>query len=350
MEKIHIGFMKDLRIHEFCALYDLITGCIDADKIDDRYVKAAFEKVEGHTDELFYIKKPERNDHTPIMRELIKLRTEYLICLRKKTEASLFSPVSEERKAAKTFYKMLIASKKDLYKPTLVKQKVMVDWLTYDIEGWRGAQEALDYLGFQYIVDAIVEVSASIQVHKFARMKDKRKTSDRSDGLRALVYKDLKILIDTINFLLERHQYDEEESIYSKFAVDINIELMRLRREFKSRNTKRKNRKEKVKEKEKEVAVSASSGVEELHLPEGKEVQQELHSSHTIIEIPKVIQNPPPIQAQPAKEKNYVLEVIKDAERETAPVRLLYMEQQFDSSFPDDVDVPNLRLLLSRNV
>ena len=287
MEKIQIGFMKDLRIHEFSELYCQIVHSIDADKIDDIYIKTALENVKRHVREVYYIEKPQRNAHTPIIREQIRLRTEYIMSLRKKTEGCLLSPIAEERKAAEVFYEMLSTFKKDLYKPTLHKQKFFVDWLVDDIEEWGGAREAIDYLGFQYIIDAIVEISASIQTHIIKRLDNKMEIQNRSEGLRALVYKDLKTFIDAISFMLQKHQNEEEQSIYYEISSDINMTLKPFMRDFKIRNSKRKNKKERQKE--------ANLAVNELINSSQKIVQPEKLENHPIKEaknLPMVIIEP----------------------------------------------------------
>lgn len=48
MQKLHVGFMKDLRNREFDSLYGYIIKVMNAHKLDDGNIKIAFERVKPH--------------------------------------------------------------------------------------------------------------------------------------------------------------------------------------------------------------------------------------------------------------------------------------------------------------
>lgn len=101
MKKMHVSFVKDLRNREFSLLIDNIAELFAESKSENQSLKKATENLQSHDNKLLQLKdtKP-RHYLTKIIKEKVDNRTEYLVCLRMRIEAALFSPIPQERVAA----------------------------------------------------------------------------------------------------------------------------------------------------------------------------------------------------------------------------------------------------------
>ena len=93
MEKLHLGFMKDLRNYEFGELFNHIVHALENEKIKIDSLAIVSERIKSHSKELTLMNNVKlTHPLTSFIQEQVNTRTEYLACLRLTVDAKMLSP------------------------------------------------------------------------------------------------------------------------------------------------------------------------------------------------------------------------------------------------------------------
>ena len=245
MDKLHIGFMKDLRNWEFHSLYNYIIEVVDTEDLEDDKLKIAFERIKPYKVKFEYAFKPrDKNKYSIANQELIRLRTEYLISLRKRVESFMLSHLPKERDAGNVIQSVLSLFGKKYYVPTIITQNVLVENLLFHINNDENFKKAISTLDLNGLMTEIAKMSEVIMFNFGQCIFTNGERIYKRKDVRKEAYRDLKMMVDTINFLYLFSKDNEEESAdLKKLMLRINGLLKYFHTPLKSRIIKNKNRK-----------------------------------------------------------------------------------------------------------
>lgn len=235
--------MKDLKNHEFEGVYCDIIKLIDSKRVDDTNIQLAFTRIKSHVKNFDALRKPQRNKHSILNKELTLRRTDYLISLRLRVQSYMRSHLPEERVAAKLINSILGIYGKKYYVPTIVTQTTLVHDIVIYKEQNKGFKEAFALLGLTGLIDTIIEMTEEIMNNLNLRISENGANKKRKSGVRKVAYKDMKVLIDTINLMYVINIDNKEKRVIAENLMwDINSIFKDYRTPMRSRHTKRKNR------------------------------------------------------------------------------------------------------------
>ena len=244
MKKLHASFMKDLK-NEFDGLYCYIISQLETEKVVDNNIKKAFEKVKSHQHKLNKIIPCKPCKYSVANKKLTRTRTDYLISLRLRVQSYLRSHKQDERVAAACIYSVLEQYGKKYYVATLFTQMDLVDDLILNIKTHKEFEEAFTLLGLNDLMDTIAKITKKIVKNYGGRILDNLKSKDSRKGVRKAAYRDMKIMVDAINFMLDINSDNPEKTAEAESLILVIDGLFKdYRTPMKSRNTKRKNKKE----------------------------------------------------------------------------------------------------------
>lgn len=267
MQKVHINFMKDLRNIEFEELFGIISSVVAIENIGLPTLTIAIDQLQQHTQELSKMNYQKiRHPLTPIIREQVNTRSQYLICLRMTIDAKMMGHKHEQRLAAQCLQSWLKSCKEDIYSPTISKQSRMVDNLIADRKESADIKEATALLDLDDLLSEIVELTANIRRNQLARVNDKDIYEVDGQALRKAAYKDLKILIN----VLESNYYiganEEQRNQLAALNDVLNESLKDFRTLLKSKRTKRKNKIESATAKKELIESKVENNQQELEI------------------------------------------------------------------------------------
>ena len=245
MEKLHIGFMKDLRNWEFHSLYKHIIDKMDRQQLEEGNIKQSFERVKSHTPNFHHaLTRRGKNEYSVANQELTRLRTNYLISLRKGVESNMLTYLPKRRDAANIIHNVLAGYGKEYYVPSISTQANLVDDLVAYIDRSENFRDALMLLDLMDLMNEIVRISDEIMHNLGQRIITNGERKSRRAGVRKTAYEDLKTMIEVINAYRRVNRYDEEKSEkVESLMEDIDSCLKVFRTQLRSRATKSKNKK-----------------------------------------------------------------------------------------------------------
>lgn len=283
MKNIHISFMKNLRNIEFEELFDIVSTIVAAENIGLPTLTMACEQLQPHAQELSKMNNQKiKHPLTPIIREQVNTRTEYLACLRMTVDANLLWHKPEQRVAAERPQFWLKSYKDDIYAPTISTQSAMVENLMADRREDATIKAATALLDLDDLLDEIVKLTANIRRNQLARINDKDIYEVDGQAMRKAAYKDLKVLVTVIDSSYRIGANEKQRDQLAALSSTLNASLQDFRTLLKSRNTKRKNKKG--------ISVAAAK---ELKYNEAKEPEPQLDNN----KLPMVIYDELPIPA-----------------------------------------------------
>ena len=249
MQKMYIGFVKDLKNWEFLELIRLIDSSLgDLAISDEKYVN--IELLQLATDLKSHLKpllllKHANSSHplTAVMNEKLYLRTEYLACMRLAIETGLLWITPEVRDVANTLKCWLESYKKDLYRTTIFEQTNVVRSIINDKNTKGNIQEAITLLKLDSLLDNIFELTEEIMLIYKLRNREKSQLKSSVIGLRENAFKDLKFIVNAIPIAYNRAS-DEDKKELIMLSRSIGSDLKIFRSKLRSRRSKSKNRKE----------------------------------------------------------------------------------------------------------
>lgn len=243
MKKIHINFMNNLRNGEFAKLYKQICSNIDAEKLPDEHVKRFFLDITRHLSDIGYIgNDPRSHELTCVMNEQTRIRTDYLISLRRHLDAKMYS--QEERSTSKVLISWLEQQGEKLYVPSINLQSRLVENLMHVRKMDSKISEALTFLDIEKYLLLAFDLTKEIDLNFECRTHDMAARTKKARFVRKAAYHDLKIFVDQLNIFTEKDKYSLEDNIYHVYNREINSLLMSYRTALKSRTIKRKNKNE----------------------------------------------------------------------------------------------------------
>ena len=244
MEKLHISFMRELINIDFEGIYWDIIKLMKKKKVDDINIQLAFARVKPHVKKFDALRNRQRNENSILNEQLTRTRTDYLISLRLRVHSYMRSHIPEERVAAKRINFVLKMYGKKYYVPNILSQAAFVDEIVIHIKRREDFKEAFTLLGLTDLMDTIVKMTEEIMKNFGQRISDDGNNKARNNGVRKEAYKDMKIMIDAINFMYVINKDNEEKrEIAEDLMWYINKIFKTYRTPMRSRQTKRKNRK-----------------------------------------------------------------------------------------------------------
>ena len=271
MKKLHINFMNNLQNGEFAKLYTQVCSSIDQEKLPDSHVKNFFLNTTKHLNDIRHIRNdPRSHELTCVMNEQTRIRTDYLISLRKQVEGKMFSYSQKERSTGKALTYWLEQQGEKLYVPSINLQSRLIENLMHVRKVDSKISEALTFLDLDRYLLAAFNLTKEIDLNFDCRIRDMAARTKKARLIRKAAYCDLKIFVDQINIFTEENENNLEDNIYHEYSREINRLLMSYRTVLKSRTTKRKNKKETteaVKKLIKNYKESARKEEEKKNLP-----------------------------------------------------------------------------------
>ena len=215
MEKLHVGFMRDLRNIDFDCLYNDIIDVMQRQQVDDANIQLAFERIKPHVSKFNdALRKRTKNPHSVKNIELTSTRSEYLNSLRRRIDSYLLSHLPEQRIAAECIHFVLKKYDKTFYVPSIKPQSLFVNNLLSSMksdEFFRQSFVVLDLAGDNELMPAITAISKEINKNSKQCFKDNIARKNKKDGVREAAYRDMKYLINTIHFVHQSSEGDEEK-------------------------------------------------------------------------------------------------------------------------------------------
>lgn len=251
MEKLHVGFMRDLMNIEFDGLYNDIIEVLERQQVDNVNIQLAFERIKPHVSKFNdALRNRTKNPHSVKNVALTSTRSEYLNSLRRRIDSYLLSHLPEQRIAAEYINFVLKEYDKTYYVPSIKPQSLFVSELLSHMktdEVFRQSFEVLDLAGDNELMPAIAAISKEINKNYRQCIKDNIERKSKKDGVREAAYRDMKILINAIHFAHDCSNGDKEKlDEIEDLMWYVNSAFKRYRTPMKSRTTKRKNRREKL--------------------------------------------------------------------------------------------------------
>ena len=245
MEKLHISFMTNLRNKEFFALFSLLESVLKENRTENTSLIQVTERIESHRKELLLIKDTKRRHHlTKVISNQVHSRTEYLTCLRMKIDAELLSHIPENRIAADRLKLWLRSYSKDVYTSSIESQGQLVKFMMHDKDNNIDIQEATTLLNLDDLLEAIADITESINSNYMDRLKDKNYKSVKGKEIRGAAYADLQMLIQLMEVSYRLSMNEEEKEHLAMLSQDLNGIITAFHTKLKIRNTKTKNKKE----------------------------------------------------------------------------------------------------------
>lgn len=245
MEKLHLGFMKELRNCEFGELFDYITHALENEKIEIDSLSIVTERIKSHSKELTKMNNVKlTHPLTSLIQEQVNARTEYLASLRLIVDGKMLSHKQEERIAAKRLKLWLSAYKKELFAPSINTQNHFAKLIIYDRNEQLDIQNAIAMLDLDELLEAIEELTTKINRCYLERLNEKDDYEVKGQLLRKAAYKDLRILINIMELSYSLGVDEQQDEQLRQLSMTLNAYVSRFRTQFKSRITKCRNRKE----------------------------------------------------------------------------------------------------------
>ena len=243
MEKLHVSFMRDLLNIEFEGLYFDIIKLMEIKQVDDSNINIAFERVKPHVEKFDALRNRQRHPLSTLNKKLTRMRTDYLISLRLRVESYMRSHIPEERVAAERIYFVMDMYGKKYYVPSIITQSAFVDDLVANIKEHKDFKDAFTLLRLHDLMDTIAEMTEEIMKNYLQRVNDNSRRKERNKGVRMAAYKDMKVMIDAINFMYVLKRDDEDMKVALEDLMwHIKETFKAYSTPMKSRTTKRKNR------------------------------------------------------------------------------------------------------------
>ena len=244
MEKLHLGFMKDLRNFEFEELLDHIAYALEKEKIGIDSLAIVTERIKSHSKELTQMNNVKlTHPLTSLIQEQVYTRNEYLACLRLTVDAKMLSQKPEERIAAKRLELWLRAYKEELYAPSIHTQNQFVKYIINDRKEQLDIQKATAMLNLDELLATIEEVTAKIYEYYIERLNEKDIYEVKGQLLRKAAYKDLRVLINVMDLIYSLSVDDEQKEQLRQLSMTLNAYSSTFHTRLKSRTTKCKNNK-----------------------------------------------------------------------------------------------------------
>ena len=243
MKKIYTSFTKDLRNYEFYELFSYLDRQLDKVDSDNAILQKAAKKINHHHKQLILLKhaKP-GHPLTAIINEKVRTRTEHLAYLRMRIDAGLISYLPQERLAATRLKLWHDCYKKDLHKPSITIQSNLVKGMMHERDEEVDIKEAITLIGLDGLLEAILQLTEEIEKDYHERLREQTYHRTVVKGLREAAYKDLQLLVSTIEVLFAIATEEEEKEEISELNISISNLLRDARTILRSRRTKSKNK------------------------------------------------------------------------------------------------------------
>ena len=279
MEKLHLGFMKDLRNFEFGELFDHIVHALENGKIEIDSLDLVAERLKSHSKELTLMNNVKlTHPLTSFIQEQVNTRNEYLACLRMTVDAKMLSHKPEERIAAIRLKLWLNSYKKELFAPSIHTQNQFVKYIINDRKEQPDIQKATAMLYLDELLETIKVITATIYKYYLERLNEKDTYEVKGQLLRKAAYKDLRILINVLELSYSLGEDDEKKEQLRQLSMTLNAYTSPFRTQLKSRTTKCRNKKE-IACAVKELVDSQQNSQRALPVGKDKELQIKLSTS-----------------------------------------------------------------------
>ena len=244
MEKLHVSFMRDLINIDFERVYFLLIEVMDNAQVDEPDIQYAYAQIKPHVNKFDALRDRTRNKLCILNEKLTRTRTDYLISLRLRVKSYMRSHIPEERVAAERIYFVLKEYGKKYYVPNILSQTVFVDGIVFHMKKYEDFKEAFTLLGLKDLMDVIAEMTEEIMTTYRISINENQARKHRNNGVRDAAYKDIKIMIDTMNstYSLNRVSKEEKANIQTLMRRIDGI-FTAFRTQMRSQQTKRRNKK-----------------------------------------------------------------------------------------------------------
>lgn len=238
--------MRELKNAEFAILINNVARIIEGEDTENDVLKELIEKIKFHSKEMAFLEdEPYSHPLTEVIYELTRKRTNLLISLRLQIEGKMLTYKENECIAAKHLYWWISKYKKNLYVPSQTTQTGLVLGMMYEKNDTKSIQDAAVLLRLDDLMDEILEVTNEVRTYINKRINDKAKKYKKGQDLRKAAYKDMKLFISNLEFMVGMNpEKNFETNIYFRLSQRVDKELIYSHAKLKSRKTKRKNKQE----------------------------------------------------------------------------------------------------------
>lgn len=269
MKKLHVSFLRNLDNQEFRIFFFELLHYMENRKFKDPTLKTLLKRLQHHSDDVGNLKDSvERYKNTTKIRELSRLRTEYLISFRLEIKAKLFSCFPEKREVAQRLYLWLKNYKKKPYIQSISTQNIVIDNMFGCIDSDASLKADITLLYLDDLIIAIDETTKQINEEVKLRTLVKMSRPKKGRIVRDAAYEEIKTLTNYIDSQLSLLQGDVEQSEYYSILLDLHPKLKKAHKELKIRTAKNKSKKKKTAAKQ--LSVSKQEDERNLGASEGK--------------------------------------------------------------------------------
>lgn len=333
MEKIHIGFMKDIRNWEFQALYQMIVQKMNWYQPEEGDIKTSFERILPHLEKMKYaLQNRSKSKYSLANKELTAQRNKLLNMLHKRVQSYLPSYLPEESEAAKDLNFILRQFDKRYFVATISRQDKMVKIINEDIKTNESYRDALRVLNLNDMIDKINILTDQIYLNATLQNKESSASKRSREGVRNEAFRDLRVMINTINLAFYNNQtYEEQDDKLWSLVGIINDTLQSIQTPRKSRITKLKNKKaaalEKLTNRQDEDNMNASApstnNLSVSHENGAANASKDLPAASPSYDTPHMLTKDGPVSVENStsgKDEEYMETTVRDNIEHTASV------------------------------
>ena len=245
MKELHINFMNNLQNIQFAKLYNQICISVESELLEKGNDQEACQNVKNQVAEINQmLPDPLIHELTVVVNKKVRIRTNYLISLRKQVEGLKITYCENKISAAIVLSYWLEKQSGKLYRPSITSQSRLVENLMHEREQNTEIDAAITFLRLDGLIAAIDVINKEIDANFMQRNKELSARTKKSKAIRKAAYNDLRLFVSSINLFVGMHKKKNEDTIYHQYSREINNLLISYNTKQKSKNTKRKNKKE----------------------------------------------------------------------------------------------------------
>ena len=245
MKELHINFMNNLQNIQFAKLYNQICISVESELLEKGNDQEACQNVKNQVAEINQmLPDPLIHELTVVVNKKVRIRTNYLISLRKQVEGLKITYCENKISAAIVLSYWLEKQSGKLYRPYITSQSRLVENMMHEREQNTEIDAAITFLRLDGLIAAIDVINKEIDANFMQRNKELSARTKKSKAIRKAAYNDLRLFVSSINLFVGMHKKKNEDTIYHQYSREINNLLISYNTKQKSKNTKRKNKKE----------------------------------------------------------------------------------------------------------
>lgn len=293
MKKVYISFLHNLHHVEFKTFYSSLLRLMQEQEFADSSLTDLLERLQSQKDDVENLRrKVPKSDKTPIIGNLSRLRTDYLISLRLEVKAKKLSYIPEMRQAAKRLHTWLKLYKKEPYIQSVSTQDIVVESILGCIRDDESLRGDIALLQLDGLIDAIDRTTRQIAKQVNKRSEEKTSKQKRGRDIRDAAYQEVKILANYLEYKVSLIQDNVAESEHYMLMIEMHQRLKDIRKAFRIRTAKDKTRKEKE-------AVKQLKATQPTDINQPEIIEENNQTKPTAIMLTETQNQPSPIESLP---------------------------------------------------